>query len=326
MSDVDDEGESTRMPPPLNPEISAMLALMQQQMQAAETREHRLSLLVDPRGLQNPRGQPSISSSKPISTKRPVLQAFTTLADVCSWEEAWQDYAICQHLSTQSRETRVSAVRQAFDEEIRRFLREGIICIPTSADVPAIITAVKAYIRRQRNPLLDRIEFYQRHQQRGESFDSFYTSLKELFSACDFSNMVVCPTCSSRMCSTCPQTLLQVNDDLMRDRLVVGLHDDEVRHKLLAETKLTLGTTVKLCRAEEAARQTGQHIAPATASVNATRSTYKRKQFTKPASTTIAQGKPNTKPSVKCNNCGRSAHTKSPCPAAGKKCNGCHGI
>ena len=73
-----------------------------------------------------------------------------------------------------------------FDEEIRRFLREGIICIPTPADVPAIITAVKAYIRRQHNPLLDRIEFYQRHQQRGESFDSFYTSLKELFSACDF--------------------------------------------------------------------------------------------------------------------------------------------
>ena len=29
---------------------------------------------------------------------------------------------------------------------------------------------------------------------------------------------------------------------------------------------------------------------------------------------------------MKCNNCGRSAHTKSPCPATGKKCNGCHGI
>ena len=138
--------------------------------------------------------------------------------------------------------------------------------------------------------------------------------------------MVVCPTCFGRMCSTCPQTLLQVNDDLMRDRLVVGLHDDEVRHKLLAETKLTLETTVKLCRAEEAARQTGQHIAPATASVNATRSTYKRKQFTKPASSTVAQGKPNTKPSVKWNNCGCSAHTKSPCPATGKKCDGCLGI
>ena len=62
MSDVDHEGESTRMPPPLNPEISAMLALMQQQMQVAETREHRLSLLVE-RALQNPRGQPSIPSS-----------------------------------------------------------------------------------------------------------------------------------------------------------------------------------------------------------------------------------------------------------------------
>ena len=156
------------MPPPFNTQISAMLALMQQQMQEAETREHRLSLLVE-RAPKNPRVQPPIPSSKPISAECPVLQASATLADFCSWDEAWQDYAICQHLATQSRETPVSAVRQAFDEEIQRFLRLGIICIPTSADVPAIITSVKAYIRRQRNPLLDRIEFYQRHQQRGDA-------------------------------------------------------------------------------------------------------------------------------------------------------------
>ena len=100
MSDVDDEGESTCMPPPFNPEVPSMLALMQQQMQAAETREHRLSLLVE-RALQNPRVQPPIPSSKSISAELPVLQASATLADFCSWEETWQDYAICQPLSTQ---------------------------------------------------------------------------------------------------------------------------------------------------------------------------------------------------------------------------------
>ena len=85
----------------------------------------------------------------------------------------WRDYYECQHLSAQSRETRVSSLRQALDEELRRFLREGIIVTSPNPDADDVISAVKEYLRRQRNPLLDRIAFYDRCQSKGESFDSF---------------------------------------------------------------------------------------------------------------------------------------------------------
>ena len=39
---------------------------------------------------------------------------------------------------------------------------------------------VQEFLRRQRNPLLDRISFYARRQERGESFGSFFAALQEL--------------------------------------------------------------------------------------------------------------------------------------------------
>ena len=55
---------------------------------------------------------------------------------------------------------------------------------------------------------------------------------------------------------------------MMRDRVVCGILDDAVRHKLLAEPNLTLGKAAKICRAEEAAQQTGDSL-PSAGQVNA---------------------------------------------------------
>ena len=116
-----------------------------------------------------------------------MLLLSATLADFVPWEEEWTDYAKCQHLANQDRKTRVSAVRQSFDEDIRQYIRQGIIGVPTNAEVHDVIASVKAYVRRQRNSLLGRIDFYNRVQQPQESFNSFFTSLCELFHASDFS-------------------------------------------------------------------------------------------------------------------------------------------
>ncbi|XP_065182117.1 uncharacterized protein K02A2.6-like [Sycon ciliatum] len=307
---------------PISAEIGSLLALMQQQMKAAEARETRLTTLVEnaTRDNQTPPSTSTSCSQKPISVERPVLLSTATMADFTAWEEAWRDYAVCQHLASQSRETRVSALRQAFDADIRRFMREDVIVISHSADAPEIIIAVKAYIRRQRNPLLDRIAFYDRKQQRNESFDSFFTAMRELFAQCDFPDMELCSTCTPQLCSTCPQSLRKVTDDMMRDRIVVGIANDDTRHKLLAAPSLTLETAAKICRAEEAAQQTGDGMVPA--SVNAaTRSSYQRSKFalvSKPKS--AAADKP-----AKCSQCGRSQHMKSMCPAKGKECRKCKG-
>ena len=157
----------------MSEEVQALTKLIQSQMAAAADREAKLSdmltmTLSSLSQLQphqsNVSGSTSTPSTKTVSAERPLLLSSSTLADFTAWNEAWEDYAICQQLSSQPRETRVSALRQSLDEDLRRFIREGIIALTPNPDISDIITAVQKYLRRQRNPLLDRINFYSKKQ------------------------------------------------------------------------------------------------------------------------------------------------------------------
>ncbi len=105
--------------------------------------------------------------------------------------------------------------------------------------------------------MLDQIKFFKRCQKRGESFDEFLTSLKELHKACDFEVKADCKSCQ------------RFDKELFRNRIIVGLDDEETRHKLLAEPKLQLSDAVRIARAEEAARVTKRNMT--NVSVNAIR-------------------------------------------------------
>ena len=231
----------------------------------------------------------------------------------------------------------MAAFRQALDEDLRRFIREGIIPIPTTHDVPAALVELRKLIRRQRNPLLDRMEFYRRAQQSGESFDTFYTSLRELFHACRFSGLSVCVTCTRRLCGSCT-SLQALTDDILRDRVVTSVLADEVRHKLFAvkdfvksasadhhthtkaRTDFSLQACVDLCRAEEAASQTTSRIPPQVArgnAVNAVKSSYQKQKKSSGSASKSSSGASSTgkRQPGQCSQCGRTAHTKRPCPA-----------
>eukprot|EP00117_Sycon_ciliatum_P024595 scpid74289/ scgid20605/ len=169
---------------------------------------------------------------------------------------------------------------------------------------------LRKFIGRQRNPLLHRIEFYRRAQQPGETFDGWYTSLRELFHACNFFGLDVCSTCSRRMCQTCQQTFQAHTDEIQQDCIVTGILQDDVRHKLLAMKDLTLVTCVDLCRTEEAASHTLSRIpsqAAGDASVSAVSSSYKKQKGMASKQTrahAAKDSKSGSKPSRdKCPNC-----------------------
>ena len=92
-----------------------------------------------------------------------------------------------------------------------------------------------------------------------------------IFSTC------LCQTSRPRMCADFPKALHKVDDDILRDRVVIGVLDDETRHKLLAQADLTLDGAICICRAEVAAKQTeGGMSSPL--GVHFVKSTYKRQK------------------------------------------------
>lgn len=96
---------------------------------------------------------------------------------------------------------------QAFDEDLGRFLSQGIIGGSLQAEMPEIISVVKSYLRRERIPLLERIDFYNRLQEGNESFHSFFTSLLKLFNGSNFYDITGCRKSSPIMGPDCSQEL-----------------------------------------------------------------------------------------------------------------------
>ena len=149
-------------------DLALLLGTIQAQMQASVALETQLTSMLQQAltaSQLSPGSSPNRSSlttatGKPVSAERPVFLSSATLSNFTSWEEACDDYSRCQHLSSQDQQTRMAAFRQSFDEDLHRFIREDVIKIPPSADVSGAIAALKVLIRRQQNPLLDRIDFY----------------------------------------------------------------------------------------------------------------------------------------------------------------------
>jgi hypothetical protein len=81
------------------------------------------------------------------------------------------------------------------------------------------------------NVTYDRYIFHQRVQQPGETFDDFLADLRKMAKTCAFE---------------------QLEDSLIRDRLIIGIRDNPTRRRLLQQKKLSLSDTIDACRASEA--------------------------------------------------------------------------
>ena len=255
--------------------------------------------------------------SKQISAERPLLLSTASFAEFSAWKEPWYDFTVCQQLAAQSHKTRVSAVRLSFDEEIIRYLREGIIKVSPNADVPEFIKAGEMFFHCQRNSLLDRIDFYNRQQDKGELFGSFFAALRELYNVSDFSDLNLCQRCSTVRNEQCGRKLQKVKEDMMRDRIMTGVGHDEVRHKLLSQTDLMLRGAIRICRAKEAATKTEDGMALPSPKM----SNYGRQKQNRGVTESAAEEeKKATASRGRYKNCGWYIHTYTTCPAAYKRC------
>ena len=90
-----------------------------------------------------------------------------------------------------------------------------------------LIKELNDYFGVGTNLIGERAKFNRRVQRHGESMDSFIASLYDLSSQCEFK---------------------ELRNDLIRDRLVVGVLDDELSHRLQTNAVLTLQDAIKSCR------------------------------------------------------------------------------
>ena len=164
-------------------------------------------------------------------------------------------------------------------------------------DVDVVIAKFEKYCIGETNETYERYNFNKREQESNESVDAYLTVLRGLAKTCNFGNL---------------------QDNLIRDRIVMGVRDNSIRKKLLQESNLTLIRCVDICRAvEKTTRQMESMKGEVVMAVEKETPYYNR--GSNPKYNEAPEGR-----LIKCKFCHKThPRDKFKCPAWGKNCTLC---
>ena len=101
-------------------------------------------------------------------------------------------------------------------------------------DIDIVLQKLQRYCIGETNEIYERYRFNKRDQEPNESLDAYVTALRTLAKTCNFGVL---------------------ENSLIRDRIVIGVRDNQARKKLLQVSKLTLKECIDICRSYETSSQ-----------------------------------------------------------------------
>ncbi len=134
---------------------------------------------------------------------------------VVNWKrfrQVWDNYKIASRLKTESKEFRTATLLTCIGQEALE-IYDGLAFADEAQkkDIDVVLQKLEE--------IYERYLFNKRNQAAGESIDTYVAALRSLSKTCNYGALT---------------------DNLIRDRMVVGILDKGIRKKLLQESKLTL--------------------------------------------------------------------------------------
>ena len=157
----------------------------------------------------------------------------------------------------------------------------------------------------QTNITMERHKFNTRNQKAGETIESYVSDLRIRAKSCNFGDLY---------------------QELIRDRLVCGINNDNMRKVLLRDSDLTLAKAISICQIHEVTEEHNKTLAcpqSYATKVDAVHAKFVRRQTHDSRIKNHAE-KTGTPYIANCNNCGGSHPAmKDRCPAFGQQCHTC---
>ncbi len=199
------------------------------------------------------------------------------------WKRKWTLYATATDLSTKSKEVQSSTFLDVIGPDADDLVTKTFQFADgeDKDDVTVLIAKFDERFKDKKNITMERHRFNTRVQQHGETIDSFVTDLKAISNNCEFG---------------------EIQNDLIKDRIVVGIMNNKVRAQMLQKSSLTLEQAIEACKVSE---QTQAHM-----------SALNDQQ---PASIDQVGTQQST---FQCRRCGKLHQARS-CPAFGRTCTKC---
>ncbi|KAG7173746.1 hypothetical protein Hamer_G018891 [Homarus americanus] len=234
-------------------QLEQLTALMMQQAEMvkqaqenSQRREERLSQILEHvvsqqepsnHNTTTTSGAAATSSVASRQTKFPFgaapalhLSFLSSLRKFDAWRHKFKGYMTLTKISSLSPAEQRAELVSVLNDEWTRILRYRI-GVADDTELEPVLDAIKAYLRGERNVIVDRRDSYSRVQEPGETFDDFLCAVKEIANFCDF-------------CESCI-------DNRLRDRIVVGTRDEEALKRMLEEKDLKLQSAINIFRASE---------------------------------------------------------------------------
>ena len=224
------------------------------------------------------------------------------------WRKRFDRFRAASGLDQKDGPNQINALIYSMGERAEDIFSTFTLTDDQAKDYNAVVGKFESHFVKKRNTIFERAKFNQRVQQPGESVESFITDLHNLVEHCAYGTLT---------------------DELIRDRLVVGLRDAKLSEKMQMNSELTLEKAIDQARLDKAVKKQQSVIRGNTTqtsnpeadepNVEAIQKKFykKKKQVPKP------EDKKKLDES-KCNRCGKiPSHPRQECSAINSTCHKC---
>ena len=150
------------------------------------------------------------------------------------WRRQFEQYRGASGLNAESETRQVDTLLYCLGDEAESVLASTNISSDDKKKYEKVIEKFDSYFRVRRNVIFERARFNRRSQKEGESSEQYITELYNLIEFCEYGDL---------------------KKEMLRDRLVVGIHDTGLSEKLQTDPDLTLERAKTMIRQKEAARE-----------------------------------------------------------------------
>jgi len=150
------------------------------------------------------------------------------------WIRRFERFRKASGLETKDEEAQVNTLIYTMGDKGDDILRSFNLSEADKKKYDTVKEKFDSHFVKRRNVIYERAKFNMRKQEEGETIDSFVTALYALAEHCGYADL---------------------HDEMIRDRLVVGLRDAKLSEKLQLDSELTLDKAVTQARQTEAVQQ-----------------------------------------------------------------------
>lgn len=156
-----------------------------------------------------------------------------------TWIKRFERYMSVSNLSQKTEKEKVDLLCYVMGEKSEEVLKQILPAMPDSTTLEQVKEEFTKYFSPKKNQVFERYKFNSRIHKPEESIDSFVTALYTLAETCDYGTL---------------------RDELIRDRVVIGVRDTKTSERLQLIADLTLEKAITMARQAEIQSKEGKNL------------------------------------------------------------------